>query len=81
MHETEKGTVKDCKGDNKDEKANISRTSKRANTRVGAMERGCRELSFEPQLGWNGGGTHLGQIWRLSKTGVTMMRQRVDGSE
>jgi hypothetical protein len=67
--------VKNGKGDNDDEKANVSRTSERADTRVGAMERGCQDLSFEPKIGWNGGATHLGQIRRSSKMGVTMTRE------
>jgi hypothetical protein len=52
--------VKNGKGDNNDEKAYISRTSGRADTRLGAMERGCKELLFEPKMGGNSGGTHLG---------------------
>lgn len=73
--------MKDGKRDINDEKSNISRTSGRADTRVGAMERDCQELSFEPKIGWNGGGTHLGLIQRSPKMGRMITRERADGLE
>ena len=74
--------MKDSKGDNTDEKANISKMSERAATQVGATERGCQGLYFAPKIGWNGSRTHLGQIRRfskVSKVGVSMTRERADG--
>ena len=63
-----------------DDKVIISRTSSCADTQVRAMERGHWELSIQPKIKRSGGGTHLGQIWRLSKMGMMMTREWADGS-
>lgn len=55
VHKLKREQMKDSKGDNTDEKANISKTSGRADTQVGAMERDCQGLYFQPKIGWNGG--------------------------